>query len=160
MQTERNRGVRCLRWLGQTTIRQFLFSTPGFGGSGFASSCGGRTPQPKTLPNIPMAKPHQPTVLLTTPNQLNAISTVPTAQKYQEILFRFIRALCGPTSNRSHVRRLVRRQESSGNLRNLLSYGAGECSRNIGKASTSRAGSSLILHSPWVYESAFLVCWQ
>jgi hypothetical protein len=37
-----------------------------------------------------MAKPHHPAALLTTPNQLNAINTVPTAQRYQAILFRFI----------------------------------------------------------------------
>ena len=45
-----------------------------------------------TLPSMPMPNPHQPTVVLTTSNQLEAIKTVPTAQNHQAILFRFMRA--------------------------------------------------------------------
>jgi len=34
---------------------------------------------------MPMANPHQPTVVLTTSNQLSAIKSEPMAQSHQEI---------------------------------------------------------------------------
>lgn len=77
-------GAHCL----DHVMSQSFFSI--FGGSGCGSLGGGRNPHPITLPTMPMPNPHQPIVVFTTPNQLNAINTVPTAHNHQAIWFRFM----------------------------------------------------------------------
>jgi len=65
------------------TSSSFLSSI--FGGSARGYADGGRSPHEITLPTSATKKPHQPTVVLTTPTQLNTTSTVPMAHNTQAI---------------------------------------------------------------------------